>query len=443
MHQALQQFPFPTAIVGGGISGQAVAKLLQAAGASDGKDFTLFDEKLLSAQFSKPEVLMSEFQPCSLIVSPGVPLNSEWIQSAQKSGVLVTSELDLAALFLSDEKIIGVTGSLGKSTCTMLFDAALEKFSNSFFVGGNLGIPLARYAEALIQGKRVKADWIVLELSSYQIENLQVLPIDFCAITYFAPNHLERYSNLESYYQTKWNLAEKAKHAVIINTQGGDLLEWSKKHQLKSKLVLSDAKEVVQKKIMTQTQLDTAQLVGQHNRDNIALVAHVMNEAHWPSFAIQGPLEYPGLAHRLEFVGEFNGIRVINDSKATAMESVLTAAQACLEKIPPHGRVFLLLGGRDKKLPWQDLKNLSGDKICPYFFGECRAIAQEQSALLGPSFEKLSKALPEVISGLKAGDTLLLSPGGSSLDEFKNFEERGNFFKNFVIQELKVPKNVK
>ena len=219
--------PLPTAIVGWGLTGQSIYKLLMGIGIPESKILT-FDEKDPGARFCQASTLLLQ-NPKSLIVSPGVPLSLAWIQDFQNRGGFVTSELSLANSLLTEEKVIAVTGSIGKSTCVSLLQAGLLQFSPDSFVGGNLGFPLADYVLKKTQGHPL-APWVVLELSSYQLENFNNLRASLSLITYLTPNHLERYANLEKYYETKWSLVSKTQGPVVINQNGGDLLAFAHRH---------------------------------------------------------------------------------------------------------------------------------------------------------------------------------------------------------------------
>jgi UDP-N-acetylmuramoylalanine--D-glutamate ligase len=174
-------------------------------------------------------------------------------------------------------------------------------------------------------------------------------------------------------------------------------------------------------------------MVGAHNRENLALALSVAEYLKFPKSAIAAIENYPGLSHRLELVGERNGVKFINDSKATTVESVLAAARSCIESVASGSKMYLLVGGRDKNLPWENLNALSIYKNIQFlFFGECGALAQTKSGLKGPIFSKLNLAINSAKNESRSGDWIVLSPGGSSLDEFKNFEERGEFFKHVV-----------
>lgn len=428
MNEFIKNLKTPIAIVGMGKSGEAAHRLLLNLGFKTDNLFT-FDLKLNFVSFTDPEEMMAKISPKTLVVSPGVPLTSSWIQKAKESGVKITSEISLASSCLTTEKVVGVTGSVGKSTTVSLLGAGLKAFSSTSFVGGNLGIPFASYSAEVLEGKREKADWVVLELSSYQLENCENLKLDYSAITYFTSNHLERYENLEHYYRTKWHILSLTKHAMFLNEEGGDLVEYFKKNGKNSQIKISSKKDPS----LVALHLEKALLIGQHNQDNLALASSLAMTAGWPVSAIEGMKLFHGLAHRLENVGTFKGIRFINDSKATAMDSVLIAATAAYDTLNNSGKLILLLGGRDKNLPWEDLIPLKNFKEIEFiFFGECREIAQRKSLLPGMSFTNLKEGLHYAFSKAKASDTVLLSPGGTSLDEFKSFEDRGDFFKRQV-----------
>ncbi|MDG0814871.1 UDP-N-acetylmuramoyl-L-alanine--D-glutamate ligase [Bdellovibrio svalbardensis] len=428
MNEFIKNLKTPIAIVGMGKSGEAAKRLLLAAGVS-ANAIKCFDGKLATADYNDPSKLMSEVQPKTLVVSPGVPLASQWIQSARQHGIEVTSEISLSCSFLTTEKLIGVTGSVGKSTTVSLLQAGLAAFSKTAFVGGNLGTPFAEYAADLVEGVRKPADWVVLELSSYQLENCDGLFLDLSAITFLTSNHLERYENLQHYYETKWKILSITKDKMLLNSEGGDLVEYAKtmNHSEQVRFISRNDTE------LKSLQLDKALLIGQHNQDNLALAATLALEAGWPHSAIEAMKNFTGLSHRLENLGTSKGIRFINDSKATAIDSVLIAATAAFDTLVPGGKLFLLLGGRDKNLPWEQLKVLAAFIDIEFiFFGECREIAQKKSELDGVSFSRLDEALTYAFDHAKSADTVLLSPGGTSLDEFKSFEDRGNFFKKKV-----------
>lgn len=412
------------AIVGKALSGEAAARLL---GLSREADFVFFDDKKPDAHYQSAEKLLKEFRPTTLLVSPGVPLKTPWIEEFKNAGGEITSELALAFAHLKNERVYGVTGSLGKSTTVGALGAAAQAWDPHAFVGGNFGVPLATYVADLREGNRAPAQAVILELSSYQLENFANLRVEVSAFTYLSSNHLERYPNLAAYYDTKWFLAERTSKAVVYNEKSPDLRTYAQNHTLAGRKIVGVAHDHGG---LTSQDFAQSPLLGLHNWDNLALAFEVARQAQWDERFLTGLLSFKGLAHRLEKVGQFRDVLFINDSKATTMESVLTAVAGV---VGPGYQTFLLLGGKDKKLPWERLSSLqSRSGLECVFFGECGELAQTKSGLAGAYFPRLRAAMESLTTKVKAGDRVLLSPGGTSLDEFKNFEDRGEQFQKMV-----------
>ncbi|AGH94285.1 UDP-N-acetylmuramoyl-L-alanine--D-glutamate ligase [Pseudobdellovibrio exovorus] len=417
----------PIAIIGLGKSGLSALKLLNAAGFSSDQIVT-FDDKNPSAQIQDPAKLR-ERRPQTLVVSPGFSLKTDWIQQMVQEGVFLTSEIGLGASVLSTEKVIGITGSVGKSTVTSLLGFGMKAFDSHSFAGGNLGTPLCDYALRVLQGEP-RATWVALELSSYQLENCGPLKLDYSIITFLSANHLERYNDLTEYYMTKMRITEITRTLCVINKTSADAVHYASKAQCPYRLVHADNSS-------RQDLMPRLFLIGSHNKDNFAVAAEIAIAANWPEKALLEMTHYRGLSHRMEFVANINQVTYVNDSKATAMDSVLVATKGCLENISPSNKLYLLLGGRDKNLPWQDLAVLSThENINCVFFGACGELARDKSGLHGEYFTKLGSAINFCQKRAHAGDVVLLSPGGTSLDEFKSFEERGDFFKTLVLSEI-------
>lgn len=414
----------PVAVIGLGVSGEAAFQLLMAAGVPRNQIAT-YDKKQ-AADFQDEKALLDQFRPRTLVVSPGVPLSSSWILEFKKAGGRITSELELAFSLLTSEKVIAVTGSVGKSTTVSILGAGAQSFAPDSFVGGNLGTPLAQYSKGLLNGQK-PCSWIILELSSYQLENFSNLRADWSSIVSLTPNHMERYPDLDSYYRSKWFLLERTTGTAVLNGRGGDLSTWSKGRASACPMIFTDRDDAT----LVPLKLKDAKLMGGHNQDNLAVAVRIALLAGWPSSSIEAMKSFRGLAHRLENLGTKNGVTFVNDSKATTIESVRTAVQSLLN---PNGssHIHLLLGGKDKNLPWEDLRSLSDEgNIRFYFFGECGALAQQKSGLVGDVFQTLEAAAKASVAAAKADDLILLSPGGTSLDAFKNFEARGNAFRDF------------
>ncbi len=414
----------PIALIGLGKSGLSAQKLLLSVGFSEA-DLILFDEKSSMAHFQNwddSRLLGSQ----TYVVSPGVPLKNPFFKRALAEGKHITSEISLAASLLTTEKIIGVTGSVGKSTVTSLLGEALRTFDQNAFVGGNLGVPFCEYALNLVLGKE-KAQWIVLELSSYQLENCPNLKLNQSIITYLSANHLERYESLEEYYSTKLHITQMTTGTCLFNQTSADAVIYSTK--------AACAVQFINAELYKRTQvLPQLMMIGSHNQDNFSLAAQMAKNCGWPEVAIEKMTKYKGLSHRLEFVGTVHDVAYIDDSKATAINSVLVAVSACLEALTENNNLFVLLGGQDKNLPWNELSLLSRfENVIPVFFGACGELAKSKTNLSGEYFAKLGHAIQYCQRRAQAHDVVLLSPGGTSLDEFKNFEERGNFFKSLVL----------
>lgn len=425
----LKNIDVPIAIIGMGRSGNAALAFLLQCGI-DRSSILTFDDKIGNAQAHSVDSVLS-FKPKTLVVSPGYPLSTPWIQTLKNQGVMVTSEINLASSVLTDEKIVGITGSLGKSTTTAALGAAALSFDENAFVGGNLGIPFCEYALKILKNPDLKAQWIILELSSFQLENSHSLKFDAAIITFLSANHMERYSSLETYYETKLNLIRQCQGPVVLNSNGGDLKKYFEG---------SDEFKNIPSIIWTHHEKwpssywPLAKMIGSHNYDNLSLGLEIIQYFRWPPTATEALMAYTGLKHRLEKVSKINGVLYINDSKATSLDSVDTGIQSCLN-VTGLNRLHVLLGGRDKNLPWENLKKYKSNlQIQFYFFGESREKIKSISGLSGSIFGKMSEALMAAQNQAVPNDIVLLSPGGTSLDEFKNFEDRGDQFRQLVLK---------
>lgn len=428
------QIASPVGVFGRGLTGNAIFRLLSLWGLSQ-DELVLFDEKSLPDGTSLENFIAQKgFK--TLVVSPGVPLEKKALKDFQARGGRITSELELAWSGLTSEKTIGVTGSVGKSTVSALLHTGLKKVDPSTFLGGNFGFPLANYVADVLEGKRSRARWLVIELSSYQLENFPSLKMAGSILTSLLSNHLERYPSREAYYDTKWTLVEKTLGPIILNKSGFDLFSFAQ-----AKFAESSAEKLSQRAVWTDRNdpaitpalLKESPLLGSHNQDNLALAARLL-DCLGLSDCILPMTEFRGLPHRVENLGEKGGVRIINDSKATTIDSVHQAVVTVMPRLESHQTLFLLLGGKDKNLPWEELSSLNDQRIRPVFFGEYGSPAQVKSQLKGEVFPRLSAAIQYCTSHAKAGDVILLSPGGSSLDEFKSFEDRGDFFRTEIAQ---------
>ena len=461
----LKKYPPPYLIVGMGKSGSATKRLLLTIGVPSSSIFT-FDDKA-AADYQDPSLALKETQPKTLVVSPGYHLKKPWIVQAKQNGLQITSELTLASFYLSSEKVIGVTGSVGKSTVCALLGSAFDELREPALVCGNFGFPLADYAADVLEKKIAPYRWLVVELSSYQLENCEGLSLSCGVLTSLTPNHLERYLTKDHYYASKLALFRMSSKFKICGTQSNGLFaflnELAQGHHLQAledmgiqdlsflnHLLLAEQSSLVSDRWASQLGfaqkffdlsktmdlhlggVKNQRLIGQHNLINILICMAVFRCFGFSDQADHALLNFPGLAHRLENLGENNQILFINDSKATTLESVITASKT-LQSSYPQRTSWLLIGGKDKNLPWQDLSSLQSLPQLRYvFFGECGRLAHEKSQLPGQVYSSLKSALADLKTHLLPGHVVLLSPGGTSFDEFKSFEDRGNFFKTWV-----------
>ncbi|MBP7844377.1 MAG: hypothetical protein KA116_06135 [Proteobacteria bacterium] len=395
-----------TLIVGRGLSGQAAGALLEHFGWIPKRDLFYFDDQKERSDFTSIEELLKK--PWKrLIISPGYPLSSPWIMRLSQESVQLTSELDLGGQYLETEQTIALTGSVGKSTAAATLDYLLRKSSKRSFLGGNFGTPLCTYVLECLKGLRERADFLVIEVSSFQLENLKHL-WDWGLFTPFYPNHLDRYDSLEAYYSVKWRLLDLVKKQVLASSHSGDLNAFCETHSHpKLKIIDADGFSSVLKFLL----------------DNLGIN---VNDSEF--------LDFPGLPHRLEKLKTREQILFINDSKCTTLQGVRHALKELrVDRAIKSENIYLLLGGKDKSLDWENLlKDLNNETIKLCFFGALRSKLLKHFPHPFLHSDKLAHLLIELKPKLKKGDQVLLSPGGVSFDEFKDFNARGDYFKNFV-----------
>lgn len=417
-------------MVGMGKSGFSALRLLNQGFARPPENLKSYDESAgANGDFAVPEQIL-KFSPDFLVLSPGYPRSTPWLKDflQTKGEGSVLTELDLAHEAMrtaagSREMVIGITGSAGKSTVSALVAGALEAAGHKTFLGGNFGVPYCDYAFNVLVQKTPRAEFVVLELSSYQLETLK-MNVDVGSITSFSKNHLDRYLSIDDYYATKARLLEKTNKVFVVNPDSHDLKTWfvSKNQHQHSKVSWAKHRAWSGQK-----------LIGKHNEQNLNLAADILEALGASAVAYEYLLNFKGLPHRLENCGFHNGVLFVNDSKATTIDSVMLAIEAL--KTTCMGRLHVLVGGKDKDLPWHELNKVKNyNNVRVWFFGSVGKLAKEKSKLEGVIVNSLEEFFSSHYSQVKAGDCVLLSPGGSSLDQYKNFEERGSDFKSLVTR---------
>jgi UDP-N-acetylmuramoylalanine--D-glutamate ligase len=382
-------------------------------------------------------------------VSGGVPLDQPIIVEARRRDIPLSND---SQIFLENApcKVIGITGSAGKTTTTSLVgrmaQAAYQQpdFSpgGQVWVGGNIGSPLIAELDQM-----KPEDIAVVELSSFQLEIMSRSP-QIAAILNITPNHLDRHGSMPAYTEAKAHILDyqSLDHtAVLCPEEPGS---WSMKDRVQGHLVtfgLQASTDLVGTYIRGgdlvlwdgEAELplfprDAVRLRGEHNLLNALAACAITFAAGLPVESMRAGIDgFTGVPHRLELVRSWGGAEWYNDSIATAPERAMAAIRSFDEPL------VLLAGGRDKDLPWDDFASLVRQRVKHLIlFGEAagkikRAVGESYPKILCHTLEEAVHAAASVV---EPGDVVLLSPGGTSFDEFHDFEERGECFRRWVMQ---------
>lgn len=341
-----------------------------------------------------------------LVRSPGVPGQAALLEAARERGMPVWSEVELGFRLLGPRnRLVGITGTKGKTTTVRLLGAIFAAAGQTAALAGNEHRPLSEVA-----GDLDAQAWVVCELSSFQLEDVETLACDVAVLLNVEPDHLDRYDSFEHYRDAKLRIFERARAAVVPRGSGLAGIEFSGDDPLPAE----------------------PRMPGAHNRENAAAAAAAARAAGIGDAPIAEALRnFPGVPHRLELVAEIGGVRYVNDSKATNV----TAARrgiAAYEGSP----LRLILGGSTKGESFERLaRSLGPDVRSLHLIG---ATADEIAAALdatGRSYERdgdLTTAVRSAARAARPGDIVLLSPACASYDQFRNFEERGDAFRRLV-----------
>lgn len=357
-----------------------------------------------------------------IVISPGLALATPEIQQAIKAGVEVVGDIEL---FCREAKapIIAITGANGKSTVTTLTAEMAKQAGIKVGTGGNIGVP----ALSLLNEDY---ELFVLELSSFQLETTYSLRAKAATILNISEDHMDRYASIADYRLAKLRIYERAEN-VIVNGEDPQTypLPWQKVENLirfaehDAEYSLKDhALYVHDEAVMS---IDNMLITGRHNEMNALAAMALAEAAGVPREGIVKALSvYGGLSHRFQTVPTEDGVRWINDSKATNVGSTAAA----LRGLSVAGTLYLLLGGDGKAADFSALKPLiNKPNIVCYCFGKDGATLAELSNR-SVTVENMYEAVAQIRPRLKKGDMVLLSPACASLDQFKNFEERGEVF---------------
>jgi UDP-N-acetylmuramoylalanine--D-glutamate ligase len=372
-----------------------------------------------------------------VVVSPGVPPDAQPLEAARAAGVPLVSEVDVGYHALPGVKYAAITGTNGKSTTTALAAHLLQSSGFKAVAAGNIGKPLSQVA---LDGER--PEWIALELSSFQLHDTRDLVPAVGAITNLAPDHLDRYPSVETYYADKDRLFLHANPAScwVLNGDDAEVLRRAQGiggTQLRFRLGaeadawFDRARRTLMLKGERLLERDGLPLLGDHNVANALCASLIAWRAGGaPSRIAAGLGTFESLHHRLEPIRTVNGVLWINDSKATNVASTLVAVQAM-------DRPFvLLLGGRHKGEPYTVLADAAKARCRGVIaFGESREIVKQDLAdrllvtMAGTDFSEVLRLARRLA---QSGDAVLLSPACSSYDMFRNYEDRGARFRAAV-----------
>lgn len=449
-------------VVGFGKSGVAVAKFMVRQGAkvtvTDMKQKTELADGLEACGDMKIEYELGRhssktFTSAELIVlSPGVPSNLKILEEARAAQVPITNEVEIAASGL-EVPMIAVTGTNGKTTTTALIGEMFRADSKDVFVGGNIGKPLLDF-----HLEERSASAVVAELSSFQLELIEKLTPAVAVFTNIEPDHLDRYASMEAYAAAKKRLLQVCDRNsfVVLNYDNpavaqfasearGRLIWFSKRNPMQiggdfaenfcGCYYEASTKRIIAKITGRDEIYDVSgfKLLGEHNKENLMAAICAARVQGVSVSAIQSVIQsFRGVPHRLEFVRKKDGVYFINDSKGTNVMSLQRSLMAF-----PRNPIILIAGGKDKNMEFEPLADLVRQRCkLLILLGEAkerinRALGDHADTFLVGTFEE---AVLLAYQKSRSGDIILLSPGCASYDMFRNFEERGDYFKKLVAQ---------
>ena len=403
-------------IVGLARSGLACANLLQRALAkvsvTDLKDNAQTREACAQLGSSAIKVELGKHsqdlikQADLVVISPGVPLDSLCVNWAKEFNKLLISEIEVASI-LCPATIIAITGSNGKTTVATLMGKVLAASNKKVFVCGNIGNPFCAEVEQMQEG-----DFVVLEVSSFQLETIKDFKPKVAVILNLTLNHLDRYNNLEEYLGVKKRIFMNQDRNDFLVLNADDPLLNAVASEFKPKVIFFTKK----------AQLNS-------NQSAVSAVGGILGvEEKQLQKVFQ---EFKGIPHRLEEVAEIEGVKFINDSKATTAHSAIWAINSI------SAPIILIAGGRHKGIDYRVILDAAKDKVKQAFLiGEAKDIIAadlKSGGFLLDKADTLKEAVTKAYYQSKAGYSVLLSPMCSSYDMFADYEERGRAFKRIVL----------
>jgi len=348
-----------------------------------------------------------------IVVSPGVNNTSEPVLLAQRLKIPIISEIEVGWI-LCPATIIAITGSNGKTTVTTLIAKVLEAAKRNVFVCGNIGNPFCAELD-----KMKETDFVSLEVSSFQLERIQRFKAKVAVILNFSRNHLDRHKDMQEYLN--------AKKRIFMNQDRNDYLILNEDDPIVRELA-KEANSVVAYFKKTESL--------NPNQAAVLAVSRILGIDEGLSLKVLR--EFKGIPHRMEYVGEIENVKFINDSKATTAEATAWA----LENI--SGRAILIAGGKDKGIDYGVIAHLARNKVKNLILiGEAagRIASTLGSVIEFDKVDTLEEAVNLAFKKAQRGDCVLLSPMCSSFDMFKDYEDRGDIFKK-IVYDLAKKRNI-
>ncbi len=438
-------------VFGSGISGIGAAGLLEERGAS----VTLYDgnDKLDAEEIrgkmkdgAKTDIVLGEFPEELLskldlvIISPGVPTDLPIVNRMREVDIPVVGEIELA-YELGKGEVLAITGTNGKTTTTALLGEIMKAVYDSAFVVGNIGIP---YTNVVDETRDDSV--IVAEMSSFQLESIVDFRPRVSAILNITPDHLNRHHTMEAYIQAKKNVAinQTAEDTCVLNYEDEVLREFGE--TLQTKVLYFSSKRKLDKGIYLEdgniiyrnpdeclvSNVKELKLLGVHNYENVMAAVAMAAAYGVPMDSIRKTIkEFAGVEHRIEFVAEKNGVAYYNDSKGTNPDAAIRGIQAM------NRPTYLIGGGYDKQSEYKEwIESFDGKVKKLLLIGQTREkIAKEAEECGFTDIMLLDTFEDAVLTAAKLaepGEAVLLSPACASWGMFKNYEERGDKFKEIV-----------
>ena len=374
-----------------------------------------------------------------IISSPGVPADDPFLSAARSKRITIWSEIELAYRFL-EGKLIGITGSNGKTTTTTLVHHILKSAGVQALLAGNVGTPLISVVDSMSA-----ATVAVVELSSFQLELIERFRPDIGVFLNLTPDHLDRHKTLAAYGAAKARLFENQTEldAAVLNlddepshqyvAKKAQVFWFSRKQSVKQGACLRGDDIFIVRGSEEEFTLKRNEipLPGAHNVENVLAAITAARLAGVDAKSIGNAVRsFQGVEHRIEFVAEVRGVRYYNDSKATNVDATLKA----LDAFP--GRILIILGGKDKGSDYTVLQNPLREKAVLALLIGAAADKIESQITGSVAIERavtLQRAVEIASHAAKPGDIVLLAPACASFDQFQNYEQRGHIFKELVL----------